>query len=138
MEFCPGFNLKTLLETTDLYVDWQSKFQSSEKTFEQEKQRVAVELIAGVAHLHSIGVFHRDLKMENIMYNGEVKIVDFGEVCFATKFRKKVGTPSVMAPEVAREEFTVSAKADVFTLAAVIYQLMISECCQKSPLLSAS
>lgn len=48
--------------------------------------RMFKQIVAGVEYCHSIGVFHRDLKCENILLdrNNNVKIIDFG---FAKKYK---------------------------------------------------
>ena len=42
------------------------------------------QLLSAVWHIHSAGVVHRDLKVENIMLSraGDLKIIDFGLVRF--------------------------------------------------------
>jgi serine/threonine protein kinase len=43
------------------------------------------QILSGVAHMHSLGVAHRDLKMDNVLLdeNGDAKIIDFGRSSFA-------------------------------------------------------
>lgn len=65
-------------------------------------------MLNGIAYLHSRGIVHRDLKLENLMLGipgnitQEVKIVDFGLAKKATEsaMRTVCGTPMYVAPEV--------------------------------------
>jgi serine/threonine protein kinase len=43
------------------------------------------QILAGVAHMHSLGIAHRDLKMDNVLLdeNGNAKIIDFGRASIA-------------------------------------------------------
>ena len=43
------------------------------------KVRIAIEVVFGIPHIHSLRMIHRDLKLENIMMNNifESKIIDF-------------------------------------------------------------
>jgi AP2-associated kinase len=37
------------------------------------------DLVQGVKHMHSLGITHRDLKIENVLYhNSKFKLCDFG------------------------------------------------------------
>ena len=47
---------------------------------EEQARGWFVQLMAGVAYLHGIGIVHRDLKLENVMLTsaGGLKIIDFG------------------------------------------------------------
>ncbi|EUB56353.1 Myosin-IIIb [Echinococcus granulosus] len=62
--------------------------------------------VSALAHLHSFGVIHRDVKGSNILLtdSGEVKLVDFGISCrlkdTLTGRTTIIGTPYWMAPEV--------------------------------------
>jgi eukaryotic-like serine/threonine-protein kinase len=86
---------------------------------------------AGVAH--RAGVVHRDIKPTNVLRNkhGEPLLADFGlakdvaESIGLTAHGTTVGTPAYMAPEQARAEpGTLGPSADVYALAAVLYELI--------------
>jgi len=96
---------------------------------------MARECALGLAAAHRAGVFHHDIKPENIMlaHSGQLKILDFGvaknlpglsetttvsEGLVGTKF---AGTLSYMAPEVLREKNS-DARADIFSLGIVFYE----------------
>ncbi|KAE8583450.1 hypothetical protein XENTR_v10020520 [Xenopus tropicalis] len=65
----------------------------------------AAELVVGIQFLHSRGIVHRDLKLNNILVNteGHIKIVDFGMVAEDILGEKKITSPAgvchFMAPE---------------------------------------
>ena len=84
----------------------------------------------GVAHTR--GVVHRDLKPSNLFLPSrsllDVKILDFGvaRVSGATRTHPggMIGTPGYMAPEQARGEEDVDARADVFALGCVVFECL--------------
>jgi serine/threonine protein kinase len=98
----------------------------------------ALSLTASVARTlgfaHERGLVHRDLKPSNIFLLGgdldRIKIIDFGVVRFIgitlklTRHGTTVGTPGYMAPEQARGEDTVDARADVFSLGCVLFECL--------------
>ncbi|KAJ3044511.1 coatomer subunit beta [Rhizophlyctis rosea] len=63
------------------------------------------QLIEGVQYCHSVGVCHRDIKLENLLVtdDGHLKITDFG-LAIGVEEGKKLyhisGTPAFMAPEI--------------------------------------
>ena len=99
---------------------------------------IAVQMARGLAAAHDKGLVHRDLKPENIflLRDGQVKILDFGlarQVSGAetdvTTVRTTdpgtvLGTMGYMAPEQARGQQQVDARADLFSFGAVLYEML--------------
>ncbi len=94
------------------------------------------QICRGVQAAHDLGIVHRDLKPANVMLrrDGTVKVLDFGLAKFerspldmevtATATAGVGGTPHYMAPEVARGESTGDARADVYAVGVVLYELL--------------
>lgn len=93
-------------------------------------------IIAGVAAAHRAGHVHRDLKPGNILCATEddaivPKVADFGlaKVVQAergghhTRSGVVMGTPAYMAPEQVRDAKGVDARADIWALGAILYEL---------------
>ncbi|AGP39843.1 hypothetical protein BE04_15285 [Sorangium cellulosum] len=92
---------------------------------------IAVAEALGV--LHDRGIVHRDLKPSNIFLVGGrfdgVKLLDFGLARAESSTRKTatgtlLGTVSYMAPEQARGASDLDARADVFALGCVLFELL--------------
>ncbi len=91
--------------------------------------RIASALSGALAHAHSRGVVHRDIKPKNIMLlpDGGIRVFDFG---FATvdgrgfKSTASMGHPFYMAPEQMEGEGKCDGRADIYAAGAVLYHLI--------------
>src|SRR5256885_2060476 len=93
------------------------------------KLRLMSQVCDAVAFAHARSIVHRDLKPANIflLANQQVKILDFGLARLAhsdmTGTGTILGTPHYMAPEQIKGQ-KIDARADVFALGAVFYELL--------------
>jgi serine/threonine protein kinase len=107
-----------------------------------EVLRIGRETAEGLAAAHAVGLIHRDIKPANLWMEapgkpgansmGRVKILDFGlarsadDTAHLTQSGAIVGTPAYMAPEQGRAK-PVDARADLFSLGCVLYELCTGE-----------
>jgi serine/threonine protein kinase/tetratricopeptide (TPR) repeat protein len=90
----------------------------------------AVQVCDGLDKAHKGGIVHRDIKPENLLTDpdGRVKILDFGLATIGhpgapSTDESTAGTVHYMSPEQVRGD-TVDARSDVFSLGAVLYELL--------------
>jgi hypothetical protein len=90
---------------------------------------IAAQVADGLGFAHEHGIVHRDIKPPNVMVldSGWVKITDFGIALLPTGSRTLAGTvfgsPKYMAPEQVVGS-RVDGRADVFSLGAVLYEML--------------
>jgi eukaryotic-like serine/threonine-protein kinase len=80
----------------------------------------------GLVHMHRRGVFHADLKPNNIMLSktGDVKVIDYGLAWIKGEAKGRVqGTPEYMAPEQSRKSIA-NEKTDIYNFGATMYRLI--------------
>ena len=94
----------------------------------KEAARVVSRLARGLEHVHARGILHRDLKPQNVLFDGQgtPKLVDFGLVRVQgaktlTQTGQVMGTPAYMAPEQALGVTELDARTDVYGLGAILY-----------------
>jgi tRNA A-37 threonylcarbamoyl transferase component Bud32 len=130
MEFLEGETLEQRLErdkriAPHLAVDW------------------ARQALEALMEAHALGIVHRDLKPANLFLARRadgtevLKVVDFGIAksahpdiehgLTATSSRVMVGSPPYMSPEQLNPGAAVTARADVWAMGAVLYQLLTGQ-----------
>lgn len=94
--------------------------------------RVAFKCARALDYAHRQGVIHRDVKPKNILttQNKDIKVSDFSIALTThgedTQVHGYVGSPLYMSPEQIREE-TVTNQSDIFSLGALIYELLTGQ-----------
>lgn len=118
MELCTGGDLESRIDTMT-----------------EERLAVAMEqLFSGLAYMHLRNVSHRDLKLENIMYENEkddaaIKLIDFGlsqHITQNEKMSRAVGTIYTVAPEVLIGQ-SYTAQSDIWSAGVIAFVLLSGE-----------
>ncbi len=104
--------------------------------------RLFAGILAAVRAAHAAGVLHRDLKPANVLLQGKrpvAKVADFGIAKVAqgaevaptprgqTRAGVAMGTPGYMAPEQFNDAAGVDARADIFALGTILYELLTGQ-----------
>lgn len=96
-----------------------------------EALRIFDAILSAVEAAHATGLVHRDLKPANVLMDGSTpKVTDFGLAMATgagtrhTRTGSTMGTPAYMAPEQIRDTKSVDARADLFALGAILYELV--------------
>jgi len=117
-------------------------FLASTPNYTEENAALHVkQMLQGVHYLHSLGVVHRDLKLDNILLkNGVVKIADFGLSALVrlgdsgydpelsskrkrfNELREMWGTKEYFAPELVDMKY--GPQADVWALGCILYEML--------------
>lgn len=123
MEYLEGEELRMLLK--------REKHMPPERVI-----RMASQVALGLEAAHANKQVHRDLKPDNLFLchtpEGDVtKILDFGSVRDNSENAKKltvmgttIGSPFYMAPEQAQGLATLDHRADIWSLAAIVYECL--------------
>lgn len=126
MEFLEGRDLKSVLDQQDtLDVDRALK--------------ITLQTLEAMAEAHSLGIVHRDLKPANIFLTSDlhgdvcVKVLDFGisklldpedDGMEMTTTHALMGSPYYMSPEQMMSTRDVDARADIWSIGVVLYQML--------------
>src|SRR2546421_2150360 len=104
--------------------------------------RILLEVLDALTHAHGLGIVHRDIKPENVMLSGRHALVmDFGVAKAAsaaavadsassgtlTALGLAIGTPTYMAPEQAAGLADVDARAALYAVGVMAYELLTGQ-----------
>jgi calcium-dependent protein kinase len=96
---------------------------------EKHASKVMRQMLLAVCYLHRHNIVHRDLKLENFVFEKKggdiVKLIDFGLARFwdgRLNMCEQCGTVMYMAPEVFRRSYTT--KADMWSLGVMAYMML--------------
>ncbi len=99
----------------------------------EEAVRLTVAIAGALDYAHRHNVIHRDLKPENVLlHEGQPLVMDFG-IALAitnaggariTQTGLSLGTPQYMSPEQATGDRQLDARTDIYSLAAMCYEML--------------
>ena len=101
-----------------------------------EALAIAAPVADALTYAHRMGIFHRDIKPENILFSqGHPVVGDFGIAkaistaggANLTRTGFPLGTPGYMSPEQAAGLTDLDERSDVYSLAAVVYEMLVGE-----------
>jgi len=118
MELIEGITLKQYINRKGL-LNWK------------EALHFATQITKALAHAHSRGIIHRDIKPHNIMIlkDGSVKVADFGIARLLsvqnTLTQEALGSVHYISPEQAKGG-QIDARSDIYSVGVVMYEMLTS------------
>lgn len=109
---------------------------TSRKLNEAEVTVVLEQILRGVAYLHRLDICHRDLKLENILYenssaNSSIRLIDFGLSQKYDQLRdgkeKAIGAAYTLSPEIASNTGRYTQKSDIWSIGVIVWVLLAGD-----------
>ena len=94
-----------------------------------EAVRIFLQVAQGLAHMHTRGFIHADMKPGNVLVTEghKVKVIDLGQACAIGTVKKRIqGTPGYMAPEQAHRQ-AITPKTDIYNFGATMYWVLVKQ-----------
>lgn len=96
---------------------------------EEKIKSIMWQTLSGLAYMHKQGFFHRDMKPENLLMQGDVvKIADMGlarEIRSRPPYTDYVSTRWYRAPEILLRSTTYNSPVDIFACGAIMAELFL-------------
>lgn len=133
------FLVTELIVGKNLYFSFKKKFVDIGLDFQDRSARkkfvnsIMKQLISALFYLHSRRINHRDIKLDNIVFDHltkSVKLLDFGfSKIIDPNFPEKLfcGTPTYMSPEAVLHKDSITLQSDVWALGVVYYALLFNQ-----------
>jgi tRNA A-37 threonylcarbamoyl transferase component Bud32 len=97
----------------------------------EDATRIITHIAPALDEAHRRGMIHRDIKPANILFDqrDEPHITDFGvvkliDVRTTNTGQSSIGTPAYMSPEQARGEAGLDGRSDIYSLGAVLFEML--------------
>jgi serine/threonine protein kinase len=94
--------------------------------------KIFLQVLRALGHAHRMGVIHRGLKPENILFDdsGNVRVTDFGVARVVERDQNViphvyvgVGSVGYMAPELYKDPSNVGPQSDLYALGIILYEM---------------
>ncbi len=101
-----------------------------------EAARIANDLVAGLAHAHSRGVRHGDLRPKHVVLQGAIAVVTSWALTDALRPRPgsdagstiaSFGAPAYLSPEQLSGESASDERSDLYSLGCILYETLVGE-----------
>lgn len=101
---------------------------------ETEARFLIKQLVSALEYLHQFGIWHRDVKLENLVLEpkGRLVLIDFGLACDKqhrdqATGQTHCGSLEYAAPELFYSEKTYGPEVDVWSMGVVLFMLIVGE-----------